>query len=220
MTRVRGLLLGVLLVAWCLPATGESTDNRFGIGLRAGTYGIGGDFGVRIIDRVGIRASVQRLSVSVDEEEIDEIVYDGDLDIGGEGLLVDVYPMRGKFRLTAGVFNNRNEVGLEGIVTENIEIGDTTYTPDDVGTLTGSVEFDDTAPYFGIGWGNVASGKGRIGLLVDLGILMQDVGQVGLESSTGFVDPDDLAQEIAEIEDDISDFDFWPVLSVGMSIRF
>ena len=33
-------------------------------------------------------------------------------------------------------------------------------------------------------------------------------------------DPDDLASEVAEIQDDVDDYDFWPVVSFGVAFRF
>jgi hypothetical protein len=201
-----------------LGITHSVTAADFGLGLRAGTYGIGAELGVGFTPWFGLRAGGSTLDVSEDYDQND-INYDGTLKLGGYGLWVDFFPMKGTFRLTAGMLSNRNAIDLKAVPTDQIDIGDGTYDPEQVGTLIGDIEFDSTVPYFGIGWGNIARGK-RIGFLADLGVVWQGAGAVTLDATAGFVDPDDLAAEAAQIEDDIEDYEFWPIVSVGLSIRF
>jgi hypothetical protein len=59
-------------------------------------------------------AYVANLSADIEEEGIN---YDGTVKLGGYGLLVDFFPMKGKFHLTAGILNNRNGVELEAVPT-------------------------------------------------------------------------------------------------------
>lgn len=188
------------------------------MGLRAGTQGLGGEFGIGFNPWFGLRAGVYTLDVDVEEEKSD-INYDGTLKVGGYGLLADFFPMKGTFRLTAGWLSNRNGVEVESVPTAPIDIGNGTYDPAEVGTLNGEVDFDDSVPYFGVGWGNIARGK-RLGFLCDLGVIRQGAGDVTLSSTAGLVDPADLEAEAADIEDDIKDYEYWPVVSFGMSIRF
>jgi hypothetical protein len=190
----------------------------FGVGLKAGTYGLGAEFGVGFSSWFTLRATATTGDLSGDYDE-DGIDYDASLDVGGYGLLADFFPMKGTFRLTAGLLSNRNEIGLEAVPTAPIEIGGTTYPPAAVGTLSGDIEFDSSVPYFGVGWGNVAKGR-RFGFLVDLGFIHQGAGNVTLSSSTGLVSQSDLDAEAAAIEDDIQDYDFWPIVSFGLAIRF
>jgi len=211
-------LLGACLLCCALALSPAAFAADFGMGLRAGTQGLGGEFGVGFIPWFGLRAAVSTLDVSVDYED-DDIDYDGTLMLGGYGLLADFFPMMGTFRLTAGWFSNRNAVEVESVPTAPIDIGNGVYDPAEVGTLYGDVEFDNSVPYFGVGWGNVARGK-RLGFLCDLGVIRQGAGDVTLNSTTGLVDPNDLEAEAAELEDDIEDYEFWPVISIGMSIRF
>ena len=189
-----------------------------GVGLKAGTYGWGAEFGVGFTSWFTLRASATTGDVSgnYDENGID---YDASLDVGGYGLLADFFPMKGTFRLTAGLLSNRNEVELKSVPTAPINIGGNIYPPAAVGTLSGDIGFDNSVPYFGVGWGNVARGR-RFGFLVDLGFIYQGGGKVSLSSSTGLIPQSDLDAEAAAIEDDIEDFDFWPIISFGLAIRF
>ena len=212
----RAVLMCVFVSSIFLAAPAAAAD--FGVGVKVSTYGWGAEFGVGFTDWFTLRATATTGSVSGNYEE-DDLDYDAELDVGGYGLLADFFPMRGTFRLTAGLLANRNEVDLKAVPTVPIDIGGNTYPPALVGTLSGLVEFDGTVPYFGVGWGNVASGR-RFGFLVDIGFIHQGSGQVGLSSSTGLIPQSDLDAEAAIIEDDISDFDFWPILSFGLAIRF
>lgn len=217
-------LVPVALLALAVFTLGATPDvhakDRFGVAVKAGTYGLGVDFGVRLTDFVTVRASVNRADFSP-EETIDDIEYEGDFSLGGDGVIVDVFPLRGQFRVSAGLFSNRNEVDLTARPTAPVFVGDTLYTPAEIGSLTGRIDFDSTAGYLGVGVGNVAKGSSRVRFLFDAGVVLQGAGEVGnLASSTGIVSPGDLAIEAIAIEDDIEDLEFWPVLSFGAAFRF
>ena len=202
----------VLMAVLCVSAASTSVaDDRFGIGIKAGTYGLGADFGVTLIDQVSLRLTFQRASLSL-TETVEEIDYDGDFTLGGEGILADIYPFGGQFRFTAGIYNNRNQVDLAGTPNEPVDIGDTEYPPSAIGTLSGTVDFNDTAPYLGVGWGNTSRGKKRLRFVLDAGILFSGSASIdNLTASAGGVSQEDLDKEAAKIEDDISDADFWPI---------
>jgi hypothetical protein len=57
---------------------------------------------------------------------------------------------------------NRFEVSLDATPSKNVDIGDHTYTPSQIGTLSGGVKFKKTVPYFGLGFGNAAKAPGRV----------------------------------------------------------
>jgi hypothetical protein len=50
-------------------------------------------------------------------------------------------------------------------------------------------------------------------------VLRQGSGDVTLFSNFVLVDPADIEQEIVELEDDIDDYELWPVISFGVAIR-
>ena len=211
------LLCVAFLLAGAL-SSAVAAEREYGLGLRLGTQGLGAEFGVGISERFAVRAGYYTLEYSDDYEETD-IVYDGDLHVGGLGAIVDFHPFKNGFRLSAGLFSNDNEVDLTATPTGPQEIGGTIYQPAEIGTLNGHIGFDSTAPYFGLGYGRIHRGK-RVGFLFDLGMLKQGSGEASLASSTGLINLVDLEAEIDEIEQDIEDYDFWPVLSFGLAIRF
>ena len=112
-----------------------------------------------------------------------------------------------------------NEIDLDARPTKSEQIGDTIYTPAQIGTLSGSVDIDGLAPYVGIGWGNPLTHNQRWGFTCDFGVAFTDSPDVAL-TSTGVVSQVDLSREINEIEDDLDSLKFYPVISMGLFYRF
>lgn len=189
-----------------------------GLGLRAGTVGLGAEIAVGVSERLTVRGGLYTADVT---DSFDEggISYDGELSLGGAGVLLDLFPTGGAFHLTAGLFSNDNRIDLTATPTQPQEIGGTVYTPAEIGRLFGDVTFDDTVFYAGLGWGNVARGK-RTSFLFDLGVLAQGGGKVRLDATNPVISDADLQAEARQIEDDISSYDLWPVISLGLAIRF
>jgi hypothetical protein len=70
-----------------------------------------------------------------------------------------------------------------------------------------------------LGYGSAAKGPHRIRFLMDAGVLMQGSGNVTLKATGGGVSASDLQKEEQQIEDDIKNYDLWPVLAFGISFR-
>lgn len=201
-----------------------SAPSHAGIGIagRAGTLGIGVEVTQSVIPNVNVRGGLNWFNYSFDGTESD-VSYNIDLKLKSFTAMVDLhpFPLLG-FRLTGGIVFNSN--GLEMVsdqISATVNIGGVDYNTGDVGTLNGIVDFKSTAPYLGIGWGNAASS--RIGLAIDLGIAFQGSPQVEL-GATGQLrtDPDfqnRLRQEEQDLQDEISGFKYYPVVSVGLSFK-
>ena len=185
---------------------------------KLGSLGLGveGTFG--LAEHFNARLGINKFDYDR-TETIDDIEYDLDLEWQSISLLADWHPFGNSFRFTAGLMSNGNE--LSGSSTgDNITIGDQVYP--NVG-LDAKLDFDATAPYLGVGWGNaLAAGKGW-GFNVDLGIMYQGSGNVTL-TPTGagavLVTPEDLALEEQRFEDDIKNYKYYPVFSFGVSYKF
>jgi hypothetical protein len=145
--------------------------------------------------------------------------YDGKFKFGAYGILVDFHPVRGNFRLTAGLMKNRNRIDLTANPTADVKIGGTTYTPDEVGTINGEIRFRDTVPYVGIGYGSAAKSPGRVKFVLDVGAIEQGAGSVSLSSSRVQVTSSDLNREESKLEDKIKKYKIWPVIALGLSFR-
>ena len=102
------------------------------------------------------------------------------------------------------------------------EIGGTTYTAAEVGTLSSKTSFASTAPYLGIGYD--FSLLGKVGLNLDIGVLWQGSPDVTLTADGLFAEDADflasLESERQELEDEVKDFKAWPVISLGFVVNF
>ena len=146
--------------------------------------------------------------------------YDHKLELQSASLLANHHPFSGGSASPAACCNN-NELKLTGKPSagSTYTINGVTYTAAQVGTLTGALTFNKTAPYLGLGWGNRPGSK--LGLSADIGALYQGSPKLSL-SATGSVAglTSDLEQERKSAEEDLGSFKWYPVLSLGVYFRF
>jgi hypothetical protein len=212
-------LVTVLLA--CVPASAQF--DALSVGVKAGTLGVGGEVTTNLLPQLNVRGSYQWLDLSLNVE-VDDIDYDTDLKFSNPMVLLDWYPFEGVFRVSAGVLFNGTDIALSSTPTEPVRIGNTTYLPSQIGTLRGESDFDEIAPYVGIGWGNTLSEDGHWSLSADLGVVFIGSPNVKL-SATGLAATNptflqNLAEEEKKIEDKLDKLRFYPVLSLALCYRF
>ena len=192
------------------------------------TLGFSLGMGKPISDNVNGRLTANIFSYddTITESGID---YDASLDLRSAGLLFDWHPSRTAFRVTVGGYYNGNEAGLDGkSISGTFDINGTIYNVSDVGSLRGSVAFGSSAPYLGVGWGNLGSNKAGWGMSWDLGVLYQGKPDVGLDVtcspslSAGQCSTlmSDVTAESQALRSDIEDQEWYPVFSLGVLYRF
>ena len=114
---------------------------------------------------------------------------------------------------------------LDGTPNIPTKIGDHYYLPGEIGELSGSVRFNNWAPYIGLGYGNAVLDADKTwGFVFDIGIMWQGSPDVDLSANgTKAEDPtfkEDLAKEETDIQGDADVFRIYPVLSFGISYQF
>lgn len=187
------------------------------------TLGLGLEAGARLNDNFGLRFGGNWLGFDYDGVEGD-LDYDADVTLASLGALVDYHPFSGGFRVSGGLRFNFNQADLDGTPTDDIEIGDDVFSPDEVGTLTGDATFDTFAPYLGIGYGATLL-EGSLSVGFDLGVMYQGQADVDLDAESGLLSDDavlldNLAIEEDEVEDDLEDFVVYPVVGLAIIYRF
>ena len=212
----------------CMAAAlaGAGSVQAAGIGIRAGTTGIGGDVAWGIAPTLSARLGYSALRWSRDVST-DGVRYDGTLKLSNLSGLLDFSPL-GPFRLTGGLVYNDNRYDMRGEPDgATYRLGGRTYTTADIGSLSGTVSSGRSlAPYLGVGYGNV-SGMG-VNFYADAGILFQGSPRARLSASCG---PSlgaaacsqlqsDVAAEQGRLEDRLKRFRYYPVLNVGVTIGF
>lgn len=216
MVRIVGLSgLSLLLLGF---GGAASADSALSMGIKAGTTGIGVEAVYGLKDKWNVRGALNGLDYGKDFEEAG-IDYDGDLRLRSASLIADWHVFDGTFRISAGAFINGNE--LAGKADGNLDIGNDTYDA----RLQADIDWRRFAPYLGIGWGNSMKG-GRLSFSTDLGVMFTGSPTARLtgEERTGLIDPsvfeEDLRREEADLNDEISDFKYYPVVTVGVNYRF
>lgn len=200
--RTYAALLGATLL---LAAPAAQAD--WGIGARAGTLGLGVDVARSFTPLFNARIGVNRYSYGFDVDT-DDVDYDGDLELDSAHALVDFHPWAGGFRLTGGLLANDNRVEASG-----------THRPTG-GQVNTEIDFKDSAPYAGIGWGNATRGFLPVSWSIDLGLVGQGSPRVDVSSNDPGINDSDLQQEEDDLEDELEDFDVYPVISAGLIFRF
>src|SRR5210317_1362334 len=156
------------------------------------------------------------------------IGYDGTLALDNYYLTGNFKFPLSPFRFTVGAFSNGNELRLLSQDADGgtYVIGGIPFDAGNIGSLRSTTSFGSTAPYAGFGFDFELFGKA--GLNLDFGVLWQGAPTVSLEATNWEnLSPAEqailgAAMEIerAELEDEMSDFKAWPVLSLAFVYNF
>jgi hypothetical protein len=213
------LILSMLLAC----GAGCTDTGKYAISGKTSTLGLGGEFTTAIKSDINARVGYNMLDIDFDDMDIEDVEFDVGIDLSSFTALADWYVFNNSFRISGGIISMDNELDLEARPTETIEIGDVDYTPTEVGTLFGSIESDEVAPYIGIGWGNPLTSSRRWGFTCDFGVAFSDAPDVYIDA-VGGTEPAGFRTELAKLQDDIEDFfdDFklYPVIAVSFFWRF
>ncbi len=210
-----------ILLAALLSAGIANADNDFGLGVKAGTLGLGLEFSWQPLPYLELRLGAN--SYDYDDNGTQAgIDYEATLGLESYYGTVNFHFPISPMRVTAGIYSNGNEFLMFNDTGEDQNIGGITYPGAAIGTLTSTTSFASTAPYLGIGFDFTLAGK--VGMNLDFGVLWQGEPDVTLDA-TGLLSLDPgfqaaLEAERLELEDDMSDFKAWPVISLGFVYKF
>ena len=215
----------ILSMAAALAAAGSV--QAAGVGIRAGTTGIGADVGWNLAPTLDARVGYSALNFGSHINSGD-VRYDSRLKLSNLSALADWRALGPFFRLTGGFILNDNKYDMTGKPSnDTFRINGTTYSTSQVASLGGSVKPGNRiAPYLGIGGGNVA-GTG-VNFYWDLGIMFQGSPKASLSAACG---PSLNASQCAQLqndvataqrglEDDVKRFKYYPVANIGITIGF
>ncbi|MCG7393957.1 hypothetical protein MHY87_13685 [Microvirga sp. ACRRW] len=198
----------------------ENTLSGFFITPQISTLGIGVEAGYRW-DMFALRAGVNYYSLSRDFTA-GGIRYQGDGTLLSVGLMADIFPFSNGFFLSGGLRLNGNNVEVQANPMGPVTIGNDVYTPAQIGQLNGKVDFNEVAPYLGLGWRGPVFGSKNVILSVEAGAMFQGDANTSL-TCTGpacSMIGADLDAERRDIENKLDDLDIFPVVSIGLGVRF
>jgi hypothetical protein len=220
--NVIGVLTAVFL---SIAQFGYAGPVEFAVSAKVSTLGLGAEVLTKITPRINARLGINTFDYDFSETE-SGIEYDIELQLSSCALLCDWHPFEGGFRISGGLVLNNNELEMIGrqSASATYTIDDTIYTSDQVGTLKAEIDFNDIVPYAGIGWGNAFGGDKRWGFVFGIGVVFQGSPEVSL-TATGTSASDatfqaELANEKKQLEDELEDFKYYPVIALSITYKF
>lgn len=228
------LLLGLLASGF---ARAEDTVG-IAAGAEVGTMGFGLSLGASLTDQLAGRAILRYLSADAELDASDnngtsgdELRHEGTAKIQGLLGVLDWYPTSSSFYVSGGLMYNDSEIKATSTCNNagGCEIGDgqggTRLPQGD--TISSRVTVNELAPYLGIGWGNPFAEGSGFGWRADAGVLYQgspkiDLSYSGVCSGTLAAQncQNEVEKEEQELEKDVEDYQFYPVLQVSLYYRF
>lgn len=212
-------------------ALAQSTTNeaqgKASVGVTAGSLGVGPEIGYRFNQHVGVRANGGFLGVDHSFSS-GGIEYDGHAKLSSAGVMIDIYPLGGGFRISGGARYNGTDGNVRATPNGPTRIGSLVFTPEQIGTITGRADLREFAPQLTLGYG----GKLRKGLAftVEAGALFQGAVRIRDFTSNGTLATDptiagatyrnELAKQRQKLQDSANDYQVYPILQFGLKYRF
>jgi hypothetical protein len=218
---------------------GHSPFLKFGVAAKISSLGAGVEVAAPVIGKVNLRAGFNALRYSRNITD-DGIRYDAQLRFQSGEAHLDWFFFR-NFHVGPGVlFNNGNQVSGNASVPggQPFTVGGTTYESDPSAPVTGfgKLYVSKVEPEITVGFGNlVPRERKHWSFLAEVGVAYQGAPQVGLNlggnvcDTTGAncraVSSDPTAQaniqaEQAKIQNDLSPFRFYPIVTLGVGFSF
>lgn len=218
---LRKVTLAALVLA-ALPMQATAADGMVRLDAHVSTLGSGLEIGTALTEKYTARLGFNTFSMGADENS-GGLSYSGDLKLSSVSALVDWRPWSGVTHVTAGVIFNSNKLELTGTTTaQTYTYNGVNYTSTGGDTMTTSVGFNKVAPYLGIGWSGQPKKQG-FSFSTDIGILFQGSPQATVSTSGpwGGANTTQLTSDAqAQLNNDLSGFKYYPVLSIGVGYTF
>ena len=216
--------LPVALGAVLLAGAAQAQDGRFAVGGNIGTPGVGAELQYKLNDHFVVRGGGDWMNFDFDRTYSD-VDYSLKLKTSTGGAFVDWHPGGGGFFLSGGGYFGERKARLDGRPTGPTQIGDLTFTPEQIGTIRGGVEMSKTQPFLGLGWDNTFTRNSRWGFRVLGGVSFSDEPKVDLTATDGTLAGDptfqaELQREEDNVREDAKGFKYFPVVQVGLNYRF
>ncbi len=223
------------------PSSGSTSNSKVGVAVHVSSLGIGGDVAVRLSERANLRAGMDTFSLTRDFNDND-ITYTGKASLRSAHAFLDWFPMGGGFHISPGVvFGNNTKVTLSSSIPagKKITIDDTDYVGSSTNPMkaSGEVTVASAAAALTMGWGNLVPQGHRFSVPFEIGITLggKPTGVLGFTGSACAVNgtncrdvatAPDIQAEIRNQQTKLNDklnkgfAKFYPVLSLGLGIRF
>jgi hypothetical protein len=228
--------------------SGARPFSGIGIGVKTGLAGIGFDLATPLVrTRLNLRGGASFLSYTPGTITADNLNINGSIKFQNADAMVDYFPFHGRFRISAGatIYNNTGLTASLSVPTgQSFSVGGTDYYSEPynavtnpagpiMGTGTFSFGGNKVAPRVTIGTGNLIPGKGRFTFQSEIGFqyftpptvayTITGTGcqndNAGVYSNCGPIPQTNITQEQNNLQSDLNDLRFFPIVSFGLGIR-
>jgi hypothetical protein len=215
--KTQHALFTFLLLTLLLPARLHA---QTGVTGKIATTGFGFDVTRSIADPLNIRIGYNRLGIITGHDFDDNLRLD--LQLESVPILLDWHVMDSSFRLTGGLYYNRNRFTLSSRRNDVVEVNNARYR---VESYQIDVSVNDFSPYLGFGFGRANDPLHRFAFAFDFGIIFHGAPSVS-GRAVAFSDDqqarldEDFQAELDSRRSDVSGYNIYPVVSLGLSFRF
>jgi hypothetical protein len=222
-TGLRPILLSLSLLT--LASLAAPAAAQLSIGARAATTGLGAELSFPLggVLRGRLAAGTGSYGLEFDSTRV---TYEGDAELRSLLAIVDLYPAGGGFRLSGGALLNDNRLEGDAPVRDVLLDNGIAVPPSlDLGTLHAEATGDEVAPYAGLGWDRGPNGRGGWHVSIDAGVAYHGEPDVHLELATPIAIPAAVLRELMEqeerdLEEELADYRYLPVVAVSLAYRF
>jgi len=223
------------------PSKGSSLPfSGIAVGVKFGLAGIGFDVATPLVPQwINLRGGASFFSYTPSTITVDNLNVNGNLKFQNAATMVDVFPFHGSFRLSAGatIYNNTGLTATLSVPNgQSISLGNGTYYSDPRFPLSGNGVFtfggNNVVPRTTIGFGNMLPKKGHFRFETEIGVQYFSAPTVKYtftgngcpaanspESSCGPVNQTDVLTEQNDLQNDLTDLKFFPIVSFGLSYK-
>lgn len=189
--------------------------------VNVGLNGFGAGVTRSFSDNFNLRAGFSYFKITVDGGggTTDDYSYIATPKLTTINLIADYFPFENIIRVSGGLVVNLNAIDTKLTPTKTYTIGGDVYTPETLGDLNANIKFAPVAPYIGLGLGNPVAGDEGFSVTFDIGTFYQSAPKVDL-TATGLLEPSASEDQKQTLEDNLSWFKWYPVLTIGFNYKF
>ena len=228
------LSIAAVTLLFSLSAT-AATETLQSVGVSGGSIGIDVEYSRMLVPEYSLtfRVAAGGLSYSGDYDDTDTH-YETDVKLMNLGATLEYHPFNNGFYLGAGAFYHDNTFDMDATPSGGkYEFNGHTYPADLIGSVAGEVtNLNNFVPYIGAGYDASLFDSGNLFFTLKAGVWYQGTPKVDLTAHDCALDQIpgsplgcndlryDLLHEEQDINNDIKNYKWWPILQLGISYRF
>jgi hypothetical protein len=198
-------------------------DAKFAASIQGGSLGVGVEGQYKLSQNFIIRGGVFGFSAGLGDETFGLISYKKDAELANALLGVDYHPLKNGWLISGGLIAGKQELEYNFALSEPLQLGDTVYTPQDVGRIRGLGSYETVSPYLAVGYDSTLMSREGWGLTVLAGIDFTGSPDVEVVALSGLLaNTPGLNSDLAKVAGAIRDGEneYYPIFQIGLSRRF